>query len=121
MTMRRSANVILVCLAAVLAVYGGYLTLIGPGLITVTPDGGAPIASNVPNAAGLIPVAAAFMVWFGIRRNDERMAWAGASTAAVFAGLFLFGIGGILIPVAGLLLLVLAARRLAGPRDIRRR
>lgn len=120
MSMRRAADVVLLGLAALLAIYGMYVALIGPVVLFVTPDGGVPVASHVPNAAGLIPIAAALLVWFGIRRLDERIAWAGGVTAALFAVLFLFGIGGLLIPIAGALLLVLAARRLTGPRDIHR-
>src|SRR4026207_1864030 len=83
--------------AAALAVYGSYLVLIGPIMRIVTPEGGA-VGLAVPNPAGLAPVAAALLVWYGILNGDGRLSWLGAVIGAAFSILFLFSIGGAVIP-----------------------
>jgi hypothetical protein len=97
--------------AALIGSYGAYLVLFGPILSTVTPGGSAVTATHVPSPAGLIPAVAALLVWLGMLRGKERIAWLGGGLAVAFALLFVFGIGGILVPVAGVLLLSLALRR----------
>lgn len=97
--------------AVVVAAYGAHLILIGQLLTMVSPDGQPALSVQAPNMAGLIPLAAGLLVVVGIARRRQRLAWIGALAALAFSILFLFGVGGILIPIAGLLVLSLALIR----------
>jgi hypothetical protein len=118
---RRATGVAIAAAAVLFAVYGIWLLFIGPGLVTVTPEGGIAASSNIPSPLGVVPILAAALLSIGLARDDERLNWAGAGTAAIFAAAFLFSIGGILSPIAALLLVMLASRQLIQPRDIHRR
>lgn len=100
---------IAILLATGVAIYGLYLIVIGPVLVIVVPDGGGR-AIHDPNIAGAFPLAGAILVLLGIRSRRDLLALLGAAAILVFAVLFVFSIGGIVIPFALALLLVLAAR-----------
>jgi hypothetical protein len=111
-TMGRT-GVIALFLAALVAAYGVYLVALGPILTVVTP-GGPATTFHEPNAGGLIFIAGAAFVWYGVRRGKDRWAWTGAVVVLAFSVLALFGVGGILIPLALALVTVLTARRVLG-------
>ncbi len=96
--------------SAAIGVYGLYLAVVGPILSIVTPDGAA-TSSREPNLAGLVLVGAGVLVWFGIVKHTDALAWTGAALAAMFSVLFLFSVGLIVMPFAAILLLALAIRR----------
>lgn len=104
-------GVLAVLLAALVAAYGVYLLVLGPILTMVTP-GGAVSAVHEPTPAGVLPLIGATLVWYGIQRRNERWAWIGAAVVLAFSVLFVFGSGGILIPLALAIVVVLIARRL---------
>lgn len=96
--------VVLIC--AVIAVYGLNLWLVG--YETITLQEGSPIvhSGHFPTPLGIIPLIGALLLAIGLLLGRNAISWLGLAILSVFAGLFLFSIGGILIPVA-LLLLVL--------------
>jgi hypothetical protein len=100
-------------LAGLVAAYGVYLVVLGPILTVVTP-GGAASTIHEPNPVGLMFVFGAGLVWYGIQRGKQRWAWIGAIAVLAFSVLFVFGPGGILIPPALALVIVLVARRMIG-------
>ncbi|HEY4228450.1 MAG TPA: hypothetical protein VGM49_08925 [Candidatus Limnocylindrales bacterium] len=101
--------------AAVFGAYGLYLLLIGPFQTIVTPDDGS-VTFRDPNVAGLLPLAAGVLVVYGMWAGRERVSWGGAALAMLFSVAFLFSLGGVFIPVAALLLMSLALRRLLKSR-----
>ena len=101
-------------LAALVGAYGVYLAAIGPITVLVTP-GGATTAVHQPNPAGVLPLVGAIAVWFGIQRRSDPWAWIGATVVLAFSVLFVFGPGGLLIPLALALVVVLIARRVLRP------
>ena len=77
----------------------------------VSPDGQPTVSVQTPNIAGLVPLGAGILVVVGIARHSQRLAWVGALAALGFSILFLFSVGGVLIPIAGLLVLSIALMR----------
>lgn len=101
-------------LAVVAAVYGVYLLFLGPVLTYVEPDSPShAVLVRQPTLAGVIPMAAAILLAYGLLRAS-RIAWAGAIALAAFAVLSMFGIGGVMLPVAAGALLVLALKGAVG-------
>ncbi len=88
---------------------------ISPLFAIVTPSGAASVVHE-PNPAALALIVGAGLVWYGVRRGKDR--WAGTGTALIlaFSVLFMFGPGGILIPLALSLVIVLITRRVLGRR-----
>ena len=106
-------GVVAVALAGLVAVYGLYLVALGPILTVVTP-GGAATAVHEPNPGGVVPFVGATLVWYGVQRGKQRWTWIGAVVVLAFSVLGVFGPGGILIPLAIALVVVLIARRVLG-------
>lgn len=105
----RTSDLPVLAVAALLALYGLYLIALGPILTFVSP-GGAATSYHDPNAAGLAPLLAGLLVWYGVTKGSDLVAWAGAVVAIAFSILFVFGVGGVAIPVAAALLAALVAR-----------
>ena len=99
-------------IAAFVSAYGVYLVLLGPILTVVTPSDGS-LSIHDPNPVGMLPLALGLATGYGIVRHDERWVWVGAIGVIAFSVLFVFGVGGGLIPVAIALLISLLARRAA--------
>ena len=55
----------------------------------------------------VIPTIAGGLILVGLARRTVPLAWIGAAVTSLFAGLFVFSIGGILVPVAVVLLVLL--------------
>ncbi len=62
----------------------------------------------VQHPAGIVPLVAAALLLGGLLTRKLLIAWIGFAVLSLFSVLFLFGIGGGLLPVAGLLLICLA-------------
>jgi hypothetical protein len=86
--------------------YGLFLTAIGQPWATTTEDGVVARVA-IPAAAGVIPLFAAVLVLLGAALDRRLVGIAGAALLLAFALLFMFGVGGVMIPVA-VLSLVLA-------------
>lgn len=100
-----------VIVAVLVGIYGSYLVLVGPSVVFVAPDGGT-VLSRVPNPVGVVPVTAAALVIVGLASQQERLAWIGTAIGLAFSLLFVFGVGGILIPLTLSLAGLLTIRRL---------
>jgi hypothetical protein len=115
----RAAAIGVAVLAVGMAGYGLYLVLIGPEstVMPAVPLGTPPgetTTRTVPAMQGLIPLAGGALVLVGLATRRLWLAWAGALVLALFAGLFVFGVGGVLIPFVGALLLLLSIVSWAG-------
>ena len=101
-----------VSLAVLIVAYGLYLLLVGQQITfqEEVPIGAAPaeqVTRHLPAVQGVIPLAAGVVILVGLVTQRLLVAWVGALAASAFAGLFVFGVGGILIPVAVMLLVAL--------------
>lgn len=100
-----------VALAAVLAGYGIFTLFIGfPGM-GVGPNG--PYEFSGRSIAAVIPLIAGGSVGWGAWIAHERLIWAGAAAAVLFSVAFVFSIGGLVLPVALLLVVAVALRHIA--------
>lgn len=113
----KGATLIAILLAVVVALYALFLLLVGEQRTVVPaeiPISGA--AQNVPQVSrveyvpfppAVVPLLASAMLLMGLLTRKLLVAWIGLAVLGVFAGLFLFGNGGILLPAVGLLLILL--------------
>lgn len=101
--------------AGIAGLYGLYLLALGPLLVLVIPGDGTSFARS-PNIAGAIPLTAAVAVVLGIRFGRDHYVVLGAAGLLAFGVLFVFSIGGILIPVALVMLGLASVRTAMGPR-----
>jgi hypothetical protein len=85
--------------------YGLFLTVIGQPWATTTEDGVVARVA-IPAAAGVIPLIAAVLVLLGAALDRRLVGIAGAALLLAFALLFMFGVGGVMIPVAALSLVL---------------
>lgn len=97
-----------------LVIYGAYLLVLGPEWTVVLPDGPSTVTRD-PSAVGVVPLVAGVVLAWGILRGSGRMTWLGTALALAFAVLFVFSMGGVLLPVVALLLV--AAMLRFPPRD----
>jgi hypothetical protein len=105
---RVATSVVVAVLALIVAAYGLYLVVIGQEITfvpAVPPGDPLPEGTtrNVPAMQGLIPAAAGLLVVIGMAIRGLLVAWIGAAIATAFAALFLFGVGGALLPVVAAL------------------
>jgi hypothetical protein len=99
-------------LALLTAGYGIYLLIVGVTVVSMpeVPEGTPPGPTStvtLPRVEGLIPTVAGGLILVGLALRRIWLAWAGALLASLFAALFVFSIGGILLPVAAALLVLL--------------
>ena len=62
---------------------------------------------HVPYPPAFVPLVAAALLLAGLLGRKQMLAWIGLGILLLFSLLFLFGNGGILLPIAGLLLILL--------------
>lgn len=98
-------------LATVLAVYGAYILVFGAIVTFVSAEGTTMLHQPIP--AGVIPVLAGVLVWLGVGRGSNRIAWVGGAVGLMFSVLFVFSSGGIMVPIAVLLVVSLAVRHVS--------
>jgi hypothetical protein len=101
-----------VTLAVISIGYGLYLAVVGVEWRGLTESGAAlpqrEMVESRPAPQGLVAVVGGSGVLVGLALERLVVAWAGAAIISAFAVLFVFGVGGILVPLAALLLLLLA-------------
>jgi hypothetical protein len=107
------AAMAVVVLSIGIALYGLYLVVVGTEwtIVEAVPLGDSPgvgASRYLPAIQGLLPLVGGAMVVVGVAVNRPLLAWVGTVVVAVFSALFLFGVGGILIPFAAALLALLA-------------
>lgn len=95
-------------LAGVALVFGLVLAFIGlPFWVGVSDGGSEPYRFAQTSGAGFIFALGGAIVLIGLARSNRLAAWVGAVIIAGYAGLGIFGVGAILIPLALLLILAL--------------
>ena len=112
-TSERIAAVGVVALSAGIALYGLYLVVVGIEwtIVQAVPLGdppGARASRYLPAYQGLVPLIGGGVVVLGVTAHRALLAWIGTMVLAAFSVLFLFGVGGILIPFAAALVALLA-------------
>jgi|SRR6185437_4935213 len=115
----RVADVPALAAAAFVGLYGAYLVFLGPVLTFVAPDGPTSMFRQ-PNPVGFALIAAGLLVWVGVTGHQDRRAWLGAAITSAISVFFVFGVGGVLIPVSVALLIALAYRSLSARRSTAR-
>jgi hypothetical protein len=111
-TIARLAAIGVVLLGLIIAAYGVYLLVVGVTVVSVlavpvgTPPGPASTAT-VQVMMGVIPMIAGGLILVGWALRRIWLAWLGAAVTSLFAGLFVFSIGGSLVPVAAVLFVLL--------------
>ena len=108
-------------LALVTSTYGAYLLIVG---VTVVAAPAVPLGTAsgptstqaVTVVEGAIPIVAGGLILIGLVLRRIWLSWAGVVTTSLFAALFVFSIGGILIPVAAGLIVLLATITWTGAR-----
>jgi len=111
-TIARVAASGVILLALIIVAYGVYLLVVGVTVVSMpevpvgTPPGPASTAT-VPVMTGVIPMIAAGLILVGWTLRRIWLAWLGAAITSLFAWLFVFSIGGILVPVVAVLIVLL--------------
>ncbi len=102
-------------LAAGVALYGLFLSIVGvPGTsipevsLTDIPEKVQESPQFSPAPQGLVALLSAVMLISGLLMRKLTIAWLGLVILLVFSMLFLFGVGGGFLPIAGLLLILLS-------------
>ena len=110
----RICGAIAIAIAVVIALYGLYLIVFGLPMILVIPDGPT-YTERTNDFRGVIPLAGALLLIAGVVTGNTRRALLGAIGHLAFSVLFLFSIGGILIPATAVLLLLVVIRNVLAP------
>lgn len=111
-TIARAATVGVVLIAFVLAAYGVYLVVVGVTIVSMPAVPletrlGPASTEKIPSIMGVIPMVAGGLILVGLALRRIWVAWIGAAVTSLFAGLFVFSIGGILVPAAAMLFVLL--------------
>lgn len=97
-----------VALAGVLVVYGLFMLFVGFSGTGVGPNGLYEFRGT--SVAAVIPLIAGSLVGWGAWTARERLIWVGAAVALLFSIAFVFSIGGLVLPIAMLLVVAVAIR-----------
>jgi len=102
-----AATVAAILLAAGVALYALFVLLVGvPGIVV----GEGEVTGSVryfPHPAAVVPLLATAILLGGLLTRKLLIAWIGFAILSTFSVLFLFSIGGGLLPMTGLLLILL--------------
>lgn len=105
-------------LSAGAVVYGLWLVAVGQGWTVVDELGNAQ-ATREPTVAGVYPLIGGGLCLLGAVARRWSLAAAGAALMLVFSVLFAFGVGGVMIPVAVVLLVLSLAAYLIDRERVR--
>ena len=106
-----------ILLAALVGFYSLFLLVIGQPW-TIAYEGGENRSLQFILApSAFVPLLAAIVLLLGLLLRKKFMTWIGLAILLVFSLLFMFGIGGILLPATGLLFTLLIVIQ-PGPRII---
>lgn len=99
-------------LAAIVMLYAAYLLAIGPVLSVVQEGTSTASSVRAPTWTGLIPAVGGALIVAGILLRRFLGIVAGVAITAIYSALYLFGAGGLLIPVAvGLIVMLPSVRK----------
>lgn len=120
----RALVIFAMVLGLAVAAYGAYLLIVGiPWTVVPAVAPGQPLPEGTTalrtTPTGIVPLLAGLAVAIGLLAGRIWVAWAGGVMVAAFSVAFLFGVGGVLVVPAAVLLLVLVA--LSWPRAERAR
>ncbi len=107
MILRGVSTIVAVLLTAAFASYALHLLVIGNELLVFQEGEVLGFVQYARDPAAGVPILASVLLIAGLARRKLTLAWVGLVVLLAFAGLFLFGIGGVLLPIAGLLLVSL--------------
>lgn len=111
LTPRTLSTLIVALLAAIALVFGVVLAFIGlPFWVGVSDGGGEPYRFAQTSGMGYVFAFGGAIVLIGLMRDSRALCWLGAVIIAGFAGIGLFGVGAVMIPVGLLLMLALLVR-----------
>ena len=102
-----ATTVAAILLAAAVALDGLFLALVGEPRTVVQEGEVTGSVRYFPHPLAVVPLLAAAILLGGLLTRRLLVAWIGFAALFAFGALSLFGIGGPLLPVAGLLLILL--------------
>ncbi|HEY4718679.1 MAG TPA: hypothetical protein VIH14_06665 [Anaerolineales bacterium] len=88
-------------------IYSIFLLTVGHGVSTIQEGSSVVSYGHSPSPAAIYPLIASFPIIFGLITRNYWVSWLGLLALSIFAGLFVFGIGGAFIPICVLLLVLL--------------
>ncbi len=102
-----AATGVAILLAAAVTLYALFLLFVGQPWTVVQEGEVTRSVQYFPHPAAVVPLLASALLLVGLLKQRLLVAWIGLAVLFAFGALFLFGIGGGLLLVAGLLLIVL--------------
>lgn len=97
-----------VVLAIIVATYSFFLLVVGQPWTVAYEDNIGRQIEYIRAPQAIVPLLSAVMILGGLVVKQRVLAWIGTVILLIFSLLFMFGIGGILLPVAGVILLLVA-------------
>lgn len=105
--LRKTATLLAFVSLCGVAVYSMFLVFIGQPLGYMDAETQIRWTQYEPNPVALIPLACAVVITIGVLWRNRKLQWTGIFVLTLFSMLFLFGIGGPLIPSSFTILLLL--------------
>ncbi len=97
-------TVVVILLAASVTTYTFFLLVIGQPWIVAFEENAVQQVTFVRNYSAIIPFLVAITIILGVVTRKQIILWIGNLILFVFSILFLFGIGGTILPIASILL-----------------
>lgn len=113
--LRKAATVLLAVTTIAVAVYSFFLIVPGQSWTIVDEATQAREIVFVPAPAAVIPLVCALSILVGLYLRKPKLYWLGLTCLSIFSGLFLFGIGGGLIPACLLIFVFLVILKFSKP------
>lgn len=107
----RLASALVLASAALVALYALFLLVVGQPWTVLHEGGTRSYTQLVPAPQAIIPLLAALTILAAFISRRTALAWVGVVALLAFSALFLFGIGGGLLPLAALMLVLMFAIR----------
>jgi hypothetical protein len=114
-TITRVATVVIIILATMIATYSLFLLTIGQPWSVVYEDNIGNQVEYVRAPQAIVPLLSTVMILGGLIVKQRVIAWIGTVILLLFSLLFVFGVGGIFLPVAGAMLLLIAIISVVDP------
>jgi len=102
-----ASSIVAVLLTVAVASYALRLLVVGKRLLVFQEGEISGSVQYARDPAAVVPLLASALLIAGLATRKLTLAWVGLVVLLAFAGLFLFGIGGGLLPATGLLLMLL--------------
>lgn len=99
------AAVVVILMSAIVAIYALFLLVIGQPWVTVSEGNADQQVMFVRAYPAIIPFLAATTIVIGVVVRKQTILWIGNLVLFTFSVLFVFGIGGAILPIASITLL----------------